>query len=147
MFAVSSSSSSLQTLSSLAVTSRLRGSLFSSAVTPCRCHCSLTGFREMSTQSQTLKNDGVQLPYTESNDTNDNDNKKKRKKIKRQDTHEEDEEEEEEGKWISKIQVPRQKYIPISKTELLSGILSNTFDARTDNGDDDQVQDFLLLSS
>ncbi|PON87710.1 hypothetical protein TorRG33x02_165540 [Trema orientale] len=143
------SSSSLQNLSSLAVISRRRRLLFSTAATSCRCHCSLTGFREMSTQPQTSKNDAVQFPNTETSDLNDNDNEKTGKKMmmKRQEAHEgeEEEEEEEEGKGISKIKVPRQKYIPISKTELLSGILSNVFHATDD--DDDQVQDFLLLSS
>uniref|UniRef100_A0A803PBE7 Uncharacterized protein n=1 Tax=Cannabis sativa TaxID=3483 RepID=A0A803PBE7_CANSA len=138
MLAAISSSASLQIFTSAAVASRRRRSPLSPAATSCRCHCSLTDFREMSTQPQTSINDTVQLPNIDIND----DNIEKKKNIKRQGLHESEEEEE---KWISKIQVPRQKYIPTSKTELLSGIVSNMFHATGDV--DDQLEDFLLLSS
>ncbi|XP_030496908.2 uncharacterized protein LOC115712710 isoform X2 [Cannabis sativa] len=137
MLAAISSSASLQIFTSAAVASRRRRSPLSPAATSCRCHCSLTDFREMSTQPQTSINDTVQLPNIDINDDNI-----EKKNIKRQGLHESEEEEE---KWISKIQVPRQKYIPTSKTELLSGIVSNMFHATGDV--DDQLEDFLLLSS
>lgn len=41
-------------------------------------------------------------------------------------------EEEEEGISISRIQVPRQKYIAVSKTELLDAIVSTMFDSQDD---------------
>lgn len=47
---------------------------------------------------------------------------------------------EEEG--ISKIRVPRQKYIPVSKSELLDGIISALFDSK-----DEDANQFLLFSS
>lgn len=53
-------------------------------------------------------------------------------------------EEEEEGISISKLQVPRQKYIPVSKAELLDAIVSMMFKSQKD-GDDSH--EFLLLSS
>lgn len=48
---------------------------------------------------------------------------------------------EEEGISISKIQVPRQKYIPVPKAELLDAIISTML-----NSQDDKDQ-FLLISS
>ncbi|XP_062110880.1 uncharacterized protein LOC133822522 [Humulus lupulus] len=141
MLAAVSSSASLQIFSSVAVASRRRRSLFSPAATSCRFHCSLTDFRKMSTQPQTSINDTVQFPSIETNDDIiENMN------TKRQGLHEsEEEEEDDEEKWISKIQVPRQKFIPIPKTELLSGIVSSMFHATGDV--DDELEDFLLLSS
>ncbi|KAG2720783.1 hypothetical protein I3760_02G050800 [Carya illinoinensis] len=53
-------------------------------------------------------------------------------------------EEEEERISISKLQVPRQKYIPVSKAELLDAIVSMMFESQKD-GDDSH--EFLLLSS
>ncbi|XP_040999933.1 uncharacterized protein LOC121246027 isoform X7 [Juglans microcarpa x Juglans regia] len=53
-------------------------------------------------------------------------------------------EEEEEGISISKLQVPRQKYISVSKAELLDAIVSMMFESQKD-GDDSH--EFLLLSS
>ncbi|KAL5539410.1 hypothetical protein UlMin_045105 [Ulmus minor] len=90
-----------------------------------QCHCSLTGFREMSTEPITSKTKPIQLPTTETNNRNNSD--------------------EEEDKGISKIQVPRQRYIPVSKSELLDGILSNMWRAGDD--EDHEEQEFLLLTA
>ncbi|XP_020538554.1 uncharacterized protein LOC105642744 isoform X2 [Jatropha curcas] len=49
--------------------------------------------------------------------------------------------EEEEDKGISKIRVARQKYIPVSKAELLDAIVLKLFDSQ------DEANEFLLLSS
>ena len=65
---------------------------------------------------------------------------------KQQQQQEEEEEEEEEGVSISRIKVPRQKYIPVSKAELLDAIVLKMFQSQQDNGDGD-TQQFLLLSS
>ncbi|KAI9180910.1 hypothetical protein LWI28_009370 [Acer negundo] len=48
----------------------------------------------------------------------------------------------EEGISISRIQVPRQKYIAVSKTELLDAIVSTMF-----HSEDDDKDQFLLISS
>lgn len=117
----------------------------------CRCHCSLTGFRELSTtQPRTFQNNAVHLPNTQTNNLN-NDNDKESKNddtIPEKEAREEDDKEDEEGKGISKIRVPRQKYIPVSKSDLLSGILSNMFPTSSVvDRDDDEVKHFLLLSS
>ena len=80
--------------------------------------------------------------------------KKKRDFVPKQDDPEEEkqqqqqkeEEEEEEGVSISRIKVPRQKYIPVSKAELLDAIVLKMFQSQQDNGDGD-TQQFLLLSS
>lgn len=62
---------------------------------------------------------------------------------------EEDDNDEEEEKGISKIQVPRQKYIPVAKSDLLNGIVSNLFPSTYEphDDDDDDVRSFRLLSS
>ncbi|XP_024024060.1 uncharacterized protein LOC21387328 [Morus notabilis] len=158
----SGSSSCLQNLGAFrTVTSpKHNRSLFQSS-SQCRCHCSLTCFRELSTtQPPTFQNDGVQLPITETNKllnniNNDDDNMKnkegKKSGIPREEEEEEegddDNEEDEERKGISKIRVPRQKYISVSKADLLSGILSNIFRASAVDDQDDDEEDFLLLSS
>ena len=78
--------------------------------------------------------------------------KKKRDFVPKQDDPEEEqqqqqeEEEEEEGVSISRIKVPRQKYIPVSKAELLDAIVLKMFQSQQDDGDGD-TQQFLLLSS
>lgn len=123
----------------------------SSSSPQCRCHCSLTGFRELSTkQPRTFQNDAVHLPNTQTNNLN-NDNDKESKNddtIPEKEAREEDDKEDEEGNGISKIRVPRQKYIPVSKSDLLSGILSNMFaTSSVVDQDDDEVKHFLLLSS
>ena len=77
---------------------------------------------------------------------------KKRDFVPKQDDPEEEQqqqqekEEEEEGVSISRIKVPRQKYIPVSKAELLDAIILKMFQSQQDNGDGD-TQQFLLLSS
>ncbi|XP_011025302.1 PREDICTED: uncharacterized protein LOC105126210 isoform X1 [Populus euphratica] len=48
----------------------------------------------------------------------------------------------EEERGISKIQVSREKYIPVSKAELLDAVLLKLFDSQ-----DDDANQFLLLSS
>ncbi|XP_062154881.1 uncharacterized protein LOC133862961 isoform X2 [Alnus glutinosa] len=53
--------------------------------------------------------------------------------------------EEDEGISMSTIQVPRQKYIPVSKAELLDAIVLMMFESQQDDGDD--AHHFLLLSS
>ncbi|EOX95510.1 Uncharacterized protein TCM_004990 isoform 3, partial [Theobroma cacao] len=56
--------------------------------------------------------------------------------------NEKEEEEEEEKPGISRIQVSRQKYIPVSKAELLDAIVSRLFDSQ-----DEDARQFRLLSS
>ncbi|KAL5549614.1 hypothetical protein UlMin_004845 [Ulmus minor] len=79
----------------------------------------------MSTEPITSKTKPIQLPTTETNNRNNSD--------------------EEEDKGISKIQVPRQSYIPVSKSELLDGVLSNMWRAGDD--EDHGEQGFLLLTA
>lgn len=54
-----------------------------------------------------------------------------------------------QDKGISRIPVPRQKYIPVSKVQLLDAIVSTFFNSNLDDDDDDDgdAQHFLLLSS
>uniref|UniRef100_A0A2P2LBU2 Uncharacterized protein LOC105126210 isoform X2 n=1 Tax=Rhizophora mucronata TaxID=61149 RepID=A0A2P2LBU2_RHIMU len=54
---------------------------------------------------------------------------------------EKEEEEKEEEKGISKIRVARQKYIPVSKAELMNAIVLKLFDSQ------DDADQFILLSS
>jgi hypothetical protein len=56
-----------------------------------------------------------------------------------------EQDEEDEGVSMSTIQVPRQKYIPVSKAELLDAIVLMMFESQQDDGDD--AHHFLLLSS
>ncbi|BBG98674.1 Protein of unknown function D [Prunus dulcis] len=95
-------------------------------------HSSLIGFQELSTEPTQIE--AINL-------------KDARKNQKQNDVvPENQEEEEEEEHGISKIPVPRQKYIPVSKAELLDGVVSTVFQDK--NGDeDDALQYFLLLSS
>lgn len=51
-------------------------------------------------------------------------------------------EDEDEEPGISRIQVPRQKYIPVSKAELLDAVVSSLFESR-----DEDARQFRLLSS
>ncbi|GLT51345.1 hypothetical protein SLA2020_247620 [Shorea laevis] len=53
-----------------------------------------------------------------------------------------DEEEEEEEAGLSRIQVPRQRYIQVSKAQLLDAVVLKLFDS-----EDDDVHHFLRLSS
>ncbi|XP_022992156.1 uncharacterized protein LOC111488573 isoform X1 [Cucurbita maxima] len=53
-----------------------------------------------------------------------------------------------QDKGISRIPVPRQKHIPVSKAQLLDAIVSTFFNSNHDDDDDDpDAQHFLLLSS
>jgi hypothetical protein len=102
-----------------------------------RIRCSsLTGSQEMSTQPLESRSGVFKLTPTKKK-------KKKRDFDPRKDAQEE-EEEEEEGVSISTIQVPRQKYIPVPKAELLDAIVLMMFQSHQD---DDDSQQFLLLSS
>ncbi|KAH7515406.1 hypothetical protein FEM48_Zijuj10G0023100 [Ziziphus jujuba var. spinosa] len=100
-------------------------------------HCSLTGFRDISPATSPAKSNAVSFTSTDTSKIND-----QKDGVQGNRGEEGEEEEEEEGKGISRIRVPRQKYIPISKAELLDGIVSNMFDA-----DADDTKQFLLLSS
>ncbi|KAE7997525.1 hypothetical protein FH972_002153 [Carpinus fangiana] len=55
--------------------------------------------------------------------------------------------EEEDGVSISRIQMPRQKYIPVSKAELLDAVVLMMFESQRDDGIGDDTHQFLLLSS
>lgn len=59
----------------------------------------------------------------------------------KKETSPEDEEEEEEGILISRIQVPRQKFISVSKSELLDAIISTMFHSQ------DEKDQFRRISS
>ncbi|XP_034207730.1 uncharacterized protein LOC117621396 isoform X2 [Prunus dulcis] len=97
-------------------------------------HSSLIGFQELSTEPTQIE--AINLKDARKNQKQNN--------VVPENQEEEEEEEEEHG--ISKIPVPRQKYIPVSKAELLDGVVSTVFQDK--NGDeDDALQYFLLLSS
>lgn len=141
---------SLQALTSLCAVSVSHRSLTKPHSSSIRIRCSsLTGFQEMSTEPpmESRTDDVIEMTPT---------TKKKKKKRdfvpKRDDPEEEkrqqqqEEEEEEEGVSISRIKVPRQKYIPVSKAELLDAIVLKMFQSQQDDGDGD-TQQFLLLSS
>ena len=84
------------------------------------------GLRAISTEPLESRNDGVKLTQSDTDDLVP--------RIKN--------EEEEEEPGISRIQVSRQKYIPVSKAELLDAIVSRLFDSR-----DEDAHLFRLLSS
>ncbi|EEF47120.1 uncharacterized protein LOC8270808 [Ricinus communis] len=92
--------------------------------------CSLR-FQELSTDESTPPMREV-LPLMQQSDENDQ---------LPSDKQEEEDEEEEKEKGISKIRVSRQKYIPVSKAELLDAIVLKFFNSQ------DDVNQFLLLSS
>ncbi|KAF3430935.1 hypothetical protein FNV43_RR25665 [Rhamnella rubrinervis] len=142
MLSASSSSSCCQALGrfgALSVTLH-RSSVPSPAHSQAHFHCSLTGFREMSTGPPPTKTDAV--PFTSTHIRKSNDQKDGIPENEAEDG-------EEEGKGISRIQVPRQKYIPVSKAELLHGIVLNLFRCQDEDEDedDDDIQQFSLLSS
>ncbi|XP_015894229.3 uncharacterized protein LOC107428240 isoform X2 [Ziziphus jujuba] len=143
MLSVSSSSSYWQALSRLGALSVPSHSHHRSSVpSPATnsqplFHCSLTGFRDISPATSPAKSNAVSFTSTDTSKIND-----QKDGVQGNRGEEGEEEEEEEGKGISRIRVPRQKYIPISKAELLDGIVSNMFDA-----DADDTKQFLLLSS
>ncbi|KAL6134852.1 hypothetical protein ACLB2K_067080 [Fragaria x ananassa] len=89
---------------------------------------SLTGFREISAEPKQPQADATS--FTEAL-KNQNDVASR--------NNEDDEDEEDQA--ISNVPVPRQKYIPVSKAELLDGVVSKLF--RDDDGD---LEQFLLLS-
>ncbi|XVF33042.1 hypothetical protein REPUB_Repub17cG0134200 [Reevesia pubescens] len=85
-------------------------------------------------------NDGVELTQS---DTEDLVPRIKNEEEKEEEVEEEEEQEKEgEKPGISRIQVSRQKYIPVSKAELLDAIVSRLFDSR-----DEDARHFRLLSS
>ncbi|KAL6137292.1 hypothetical protein ACLB2K_062584 [Fragaria x ananassa] len=89
---------------------------------------SLTGFREISAEPK----------HPQANATSFTEALKKQNDVASR-NNEDDEDEEDQA--ISKVPVPRQKYIPVSKAELLDGVVSKLF--RDDGGD---LEQFLLLS-
>ncbi|CAN1762350.1 hypothetical protein LINPERHAP1_LOCUS8322 [Linum perenne] len=62
-------------------------------------------------------------------------------RIREEEEEEQKHEEEEDEKGISRIRVPRQKYIPVSKADILDAILLKFFDSQ------DEADQFLNLSS
>ncbi|OMO82350.1 hypothetical protein COLO4_23085 [Corchorus olitorius] len=94
--------------------------------------------RAISTEPLESRNDGVKLTQS------DTDNLVPGNRNDKQEGEEEedDEEKEEEKPGISSIQVSRQKYIPISKAELLDAIVLRLFDSQ-----DKDARHFRLLSS
>ena len=142
---------SLQALTSLCAVSVSHRSLTKPHSSSIRIRCSsLTGFQEMSTEPpmESRTDDVIEMTPTKKK------KKKKRDFVPKQDDPEEEkqqqqqeeEEEEEEGVSISRIKVPRQKYIPVSKAELLDAIVLKMFQSQQDDGGGD-TQQFLLLSS
>ncbi|XVF72891.1 hypothetical protein PTKIN_Ptkin12aG0157100 [Pterospermum kingtungense] len=90
--------------------------------------------RAISTEPLESRNDGVKLTQSDTDDLVP--------RIKNEEEgEEEDKQEEEEKPGISRIQVSRQKYIPVSKAELLDAIVSRLFDSR-----DEDAHHFRLLS-
>lgn len=98
--------------------------------------CSATALRDMSIQPLE-----PQIPSTQQL-TQVKESKRKSQKGKHQQKHDEDDDEDEEV-GISKMQVPRQKYIPVSKSELVDAIVSMMFKS----DDQDDVQHLRLLAS
>ncbi|KAF3947333.1 hypothetical protein CMV_026518 [Castanea mollissima] len=140
---------SLQALTSLCAVSVSHRSLTKPHYSSIRIRCSsLTGFQEMSTEPpmESRTDDVIEMTPTKKK------KKKKRDFVPKQDDPEEEKqqqqekEEEEEGVSISRIKVPRQKYISVSKAELLDAIVLKMFQSQQDDGDGD-TQQFLLLSS
>ncbi|XP_062008912.1 uncharacterized protein LOC133725605 isoform X2 [Rosa rugosa] len=133
---MSASYHTLTSLTSLSLTSKRRRTIIPStphSLTLARS--SLTGFREISTEPKQPQTDAVNLTEAPLLKKKQNDVVPQKKR--------DDEDEDEEDQAISKIPVPRQKYIPVSKAELLDGVVSNLF--RDENGDD--LEQLLLLSS
>ncbi|OMO64147.1 hypothetical protein CCACVL1_21993 [Corchorus capsularis] len=95
------------------------------------------GLRAISTEPLESRNDGVKLTQSDTDDL-----VPRNKNDKQGGEEEDDEEKEEEKPGISSIQVSRQKYIPISKAELLDAIVSRLFDSQ-----DKDALHFRLLSS
>ncbi|GLU00925.1 hypothetical protein SLE2022_182590 [Rubroshorea leprosula] len=94
--------------------------------------CSPPALRAVSMEPLESRSEDVSLTQRQSNQT---------ASVPSNDEGGEDEEEEEEP-GISRIQVPRQRYIQVSKAELLDAIVLKLFDS-----EDDDVHHFLRLSS
>ncbi|XP_050380735.1 uncharacterized protein LOC126797979 isoform X2 [Argentina anserina] len=97
---------------------------------------SLTGLREISAEPKQPQPDA--LAFTQAL-RNQNDAVRK----KNRGGGDDDDDDQEEDQAISNIPVPRQKYIPVSKAELLDGVVSKLFA----DDEDDVLEQFLLLSS
>ncbi|KAL6144318.1 hypothetical protein ACLB2K_055012 [Fragaria x ananassa] len=125
------SASSWHTLTSLtalsSLTSKRRRILPSPphSLTAPRCSSSLTGFREISAEPKQPQPDATS--FTEA--------------LKKQNDVASRNNEDDDDQAISKVPVPRQKYIPVSKAELLDGVVSKLFP-----DDDGDLEQFLLLS-
>jgi hypothetical protein len=105
---------------------RSRHSVFKKVTVPSRypCCCSSLRLQELSIQEPLEESREIFRLQTQ-NDEND--------PVPR---------DQEEERGISKIQVSREKYIPVSKAELLDAVLLKLFDSQ-----DDDANQFLLLSS
>ncbi|KAK8654438.1 hypothetical protein V6N13_128406 [Hibiscus sabdariffa] len=88
------------------------------------------GFRAISTEPLEPRNDAT-LILSDTGDV-----------LPRLKNEDDDDEEDDEKPGISRIQVSRQKYIPISKVELLDSIVSRLFDSR-----EEDARQFRLLAS
>ncbi|KAM3701945.1 hypothetical protein ACJW31_05G213000 [Castanea mollissima] len=130
---------SLQALTSLCAVSVSHRSLTKPHYSSIRIRCSsLTGFQEMSTEPpmESRTDDVIEMTPTKKK------KKKKRDFVPKQDDPEEEKqqqqekEEEEEGVSISRIKVPRQKYISVSRAELLDAIVLKMFQSQQDDGDE-----------
>lgn len=142
---------SLQALTSLCAVSVSHRSLTKTHSSSIRIRCSsLTGFQEMSTEPpmESRTDDVIRMTPTKKKKKNKRDfvPKQDDPEEEKQQQQQEEEEEEEEGVSISRIKVPRQKYIPVSKAELLDAIVLKMFQSQQDDGGGD-TQQFLLLSS
>nr|XP_023917388.1 uncharacterized protein LOC112028927 isoform X2 [Quercus suber] len=146
---------SLQALTSLCAVSVSHRSLTKPQSSSIRIRCSsLTGFQEMSTEPpmESRTDDVIEMTPTKKKKKKKRDfvpkqdDPEEEKQQQQQQEEEEEEEEEEEGVSISRIEVPRQKYIPVSKAELLDAIVLKMLQSQQDDGDGD-TQQFLLLSS
>lgn len=142
---------SLQALTSLCAVSVSHRSLTKTHSSSIRIRCSsLTGFQEMSTEPpmESRTDDVIKMTPTKKKKKNKRDfvPKQDDPEEEKQQQQQEEEEEEEEGVSISRIKVPRQKYIPVSKAELLDAIVLKMFQSQQDDGGGD-TQQFLLLSS
>lgn len=131
---MSASWHALTGLGALSVTAKQRRLIPSP---PSVAHCFLASFQELSTEPPRTQTTGAAISLKDAGKT------EKQNDIV-PDHNQAEEVEEDHG--ISKIPVPRQKYIPVSKAELLDGVVLNLF--KDSNGeDDDDLQSFLLLSS
>ncbi|KAK4269596.1 hypothetical protein QN277_022733 [Acacia crassicarpa] len=102
--------------------------------------CSATGLRDMAILPLEPNSSSTQQVMQ----TQVKQSKNKSQNGKRKLPHEEDEDEDEDEEvWISKVQVPRQKYIPVSKSDLLDAIISMMFKSE----EQDDIHHFRRLGS